>query len=292
MVKASFSGSQQERANAIAAVAREAGFEGDELATMVAIAMGESSGNPNAYNPDASTGDKSYGLWQINMLGDMGPERRKWFGISSNEDLLDPLVNARAAKKLYDARGNFNDWSVYKRGDHRKFIDTAATAAGIPASELKYEAAKGQSRAEEAPDRPQFQTNDYQTPPSALDNFIAALSPLMGANSRSTQAFNPVAQDRESVLSSLGMNALPFAVDQNIKTVNTSTKAGLQAASNGLADSPYNDAPSAYGYDVMLGMDEGKTSRPGPNSPPNQGFRTRRPSALFKDRPTVGGDIR
>ena len=34
---------------------------------MTAIALRESAGDPNAFNGDAATGDRSYGLWQINM---------------------------------------------------------------------------------------------------------------------------------------------------------------------------------------------------------------------------------
>ena len=53
-------------------IALTAGFTPEEAAIAAAISMAESSGNPGAYNPDASTCDKSYGLWQINMLGGMG----------------------------------------------------------------------------------------------------------------------------------------------------------------------------------------------------------------------------
>ena len=39
---------------------------------MTAIAMAESSGDSAALNNNPNTGDLSYGLWQINMIGDMG----------------------------------------------------------------------------------------------------------------------------------------------------------------------------------------------------------------------------
>ena len=62
--------------------ARQAGFSSKELRpVMAAIGLAESVGNPRAHNPNASTGDNSYGLMQINMLGAMGPERRAAFGI-------------------------------------------------------------------------------------------------------------------------------------------------------------------------------------------------------------------
>ena len=54
----------------------KAGFSPQELPTMIEIARRESGFNRLALNPDASTGDLSYGTFQINMIGDMGPERR------------------------------------------------------------------------------------------------------------------------------------------------------------------------------------------------------------------------
>tara|TARA_Y100000310_G_scaffold232883_1_gene235735 strand:+ start:153 stop:2027 length:1875 start_codon:yes stop_codon:yes gene_type:complete len=112
----------------IARAARAAGFPEDKIATMTAIAMAESSGDSAALNNNPNTGDLSYGLWQINMLGDMGPERRKLFGIESNEELLDPLTNARAAYKIYELQG-YGAWSVYKSGKYRDYMVTAKKAA-------------------------------------------------------------------------------------------------------------------------------------------------------------------
>ena len=112
----------------IARAARAAGFPEDKVATMTAIAMAESSGDSAALNNNPNTGDLSYGLWQINMLGDMGPERRKLFGIKSNEELLDPLTNAKAAYKIYELQG-YAAWSVYKSGKYRDYMVSAKKAA-------------------------------------------------------------------------------------------------------------------------------------------------------------------
>ena len=112
----------------IARAARAAGFPEDKVATMTAIAMAESSGDSAAINNNPNTGDLSYGLWQINMLGDMGPERRKLFGIKSNEELLDPLTNAKAAYKIYELQG-YAAWSVYKSGKYRDYMVSAKKAA-------------------------------------------------------------------------------------------------------------------------------------------------------------------
>lgn len=89
-----------------------AGFKGKALQTAFGIAKRESGGRPDAFNPDRSTGDQSYGLFQINMLGSMGPSRRNQFGLKRNEDLLDPLVNARAAYRMSNGGKDFGAWGI------------------------------------------------------------------------------------------------------------------------------------------------------------------------------------
>lgn len=108
-------------------VAMQAGFSSGAASVMAAIAMAESSGRPTAHNPNASTGDNSYGLWQINMIGNMGPERRRLFGIPSNEALFDPLTNAKAAFRIYQSQG-LRAWSVYSSGRYRQYLSAAMSA--------------------------------------------------------------------------------------------------------------------------------------------------------------------
>jgi cell wall-associated NlpC family hydrolase len=91
---------------------RQAGFKGEGLKTAWAIAQRESSGRPTAFNPDRSTGDQSYGLFQINMLGNLGPSRRKQFGISKNEALFNPLTNAKAAYQMSHGGTDFGAWGI------------------------------------------------------------------------------------------------------------------------------------------------------------------------------------
>jgi len=89
-----------------------AGFRGGALKTAFGIAKRESGGRPDAFNPDASTGDRSYGLFQINMLGSMGPARRKQFGLARDEDLLDPLTNAKSAFRMSNGGRDFGAWGI------------------------------------------------------------------------------------------------------------------------------------------------------------------------------------
>ena len=60
----------------------------------------ESSGNARAFNPRVSGKDWSYGIWQINMHGSLGPGRRKKYNIK-NKDLFNPEINAKVAWDLF-----------------------------------------------------------------------------------------------------------------------------------------------------------------------------------------------
>lgn len=99
-------------------LAKGAGFSSSEADIMTQIAAKESNWNTSAFNGNANTGDESYGLWQINMLGDLGPARRKALGLSKNADLFDPTTNARAARYIFKGQG-YRAWSVYKNGSYK-----------------------------------------------------------------------------------------------------------------------------------------------------------------------------
>jgi hypothetical protein len=104
-----------------------AGFRGENLIKMTAVAMAESSGNPNETNMQGQ--DRSYGLWQINMKDGMGPQRRQQFGLASNEALFDPATNARVAKGLFDERG-FQPWrNSYGNANYQRWIGQARAVA-------------------------------------------------------------------------------------------------------------------------------------------------------------------
>jgi hypothetical protein len=80
---------------------------------MAAVAMGESAGWSEAHNPNRKTGDDSYGLWQINMLGKLGPERMRKYGLQSVNDLANPVINARIALDLLRHGGGLRNWGAY-----------------------------------------------------------------------------------------------------------------------------------------------------------------------------------
>lgn len=88
------------------------GFRGDALKLAWGIVMRESRGGPTSHNPNASTGDNSYGLFQINMIGNLGADRRERFGLKTNEELFDPVTNARVAFHMSGGGQDFGAWGV------------------------------------------------------------------------------------------------------------------------------------------------------------------------------------
>ena len=87
------------------------GFKGQDLKEAWAIAKKESHGNPLSHNGNRKTGDNSYGLFQVNMLGSLGDDRRDKFNLASNAELFNPVVNAKIA---YHMSNGGKDWSAWK----------------------------------------------------------------------------------------------------------------------------------------------------------------------------------
>lgn len=110
----------------IATYARNAGFDGNDLVTAVAVALAESGGNSGAYNPETAAkggtpeGQGSVGLWQIYTK--KHPE-------FAGQDLHDPQTNANAAFSVYSAAGqSFTPWSTYTSGKYSAYMQTATEA--------------------------------------------------------------------------------------------------------------------------------------------------------------------
>ena len=86
------------------------GFEGKALETAWAIAKRESNGRPMAYNGNRNTGDSSYGIFQINMLGELGVDRKEKFNLKSNILLFDPVINAEITYHMSQGGENWTAW--------------------------------------------------------------------------------------------------------------------------------------------------------------------------------------
>lgn len=109
----------------IASLLQQQGIAKEKIPTMTAIALAESGGRAQAFNPTGL--DKSYGLFQVNMYGGLGPARMKQFGLKEEKELFDPETNVRAAKGILGSQG-LGAWSVYKSGKYKEFLPQAQAA--------------------------------------------------------------------------------------------------------------------------------------------------------------------
>lgn len=93
------------------------GFKGKSLRTAWAVAMKESRGHPTSHNNTISTGDNSYGLFQVNMIGSLGKDRlaifNEKFGMLKPTELFDPVTNVQVV--YYMTQGG-TDWSSWGLG--------------------------------------------------------------------------------------------------------------------------------------------------------------------------------
>jgi len=170
---------------------QKAGFKGDALKTAWAIAKRESSGRPDAYNPNRSTGDDSYGLFQINMLGSLGPSRRKSYGLKSNEDLLNPETNARVAYAMSKGGKDFGAWGIgpnaYRKMPALNFSGfpggSAPAASALPALSPGRSAAAAPSRS---------MASFFQSDDDDSDNPFASLFKTQVNRNQQTPQARPV----------------------------------------------------------------------------------------------------
>ena len=102
------------------------GFNKDDAKIMSAVGMAESAGDGNidtmksGLDPNKKK-EFSIGLFQINMLPKFEGERFPLFGITSTDELYDPITNVIAAKRLFDKYG-FEAWGAYKNNRYKDFL--------------------------------------------------------------------------------------------------------------------------------------------------------------------------
>lgn len=121
----------------IANVVQQAGFSSTrrhrnirEDVTAIAVVLAESGGDPTAHNDTPP--DDSYGLFQINMYGDLRDERAQRYNLDSLANLYEPRKNAEVAYDIFQRAGSFRPWSVYTSGSYLRFIPRAQAAADNP----------------------------------------------------------------------------------------------------------------------------------------------------------------
>lgn len=106
-------------------LAKGAGFNQSDAVTMAAVAMAESSGNSLSHRTDTDV----HGLWQIRFP--VHQDKLKKLGITSRDQLYDPVANAAAAKAIYDSQG-ITAWSAYTNNNYQKYILSAQRASSAP----------------------------------------------------------------------------------------------------------------------------------------------------------------
>ena len=98
------------------------GFEGKALKTAWAIVKAESNARPMAYNGNRKTGDSSYGIFQINMLGNLGVDRKEKFELKSNITLFDPVINAEITYYMTKGGTDWSSWSSLNGARYQEFL--------------------------------------------------------------------------------------------------------------------------------------------------------------------------
>jgi hypothetical protein len=89
---------------------RAVGFKGEGLKVAWAVAKKESNGRPLAFNGNTKTGDSSFGMFQINMIDMLGPDRREKYGLNFTAELMNPVINAQIAYHMSAGGKNWTAW--------------------------------------------------------------------------------------------------------------------------------------------------------------------------------------
>jgi len=115
---ASLAGSKEGMSNKdLRTILSAAGFKDKNIEDAIAIIRQESGGIPGRHSDPSLKKDDSYGLFQINMLGQLGVDRHKQYleqygkyGYKKREDLYNPYINALIAA---DLSGKGNTWDKH-----------------------------------------------------------------------------------------------------------------------------------------------------------------------------------
>lgn len=112
---------------------RNAGFSGDNLVIIVAIAMAESSLDTHAINHANANGTSDYGILQINSVhfGTRFTARDGQSYTVSETAAFDPQIAFYYGYALSGGT-NFKPWSTYKNGAYLKYIDQVRQALNSP----------------------------------------------------------------------------------------------------------------------------------------------------------------
>jgi hypothetical protein len=99
------------------------GFKGKTLRSACAIAMAETNARPLAFNGNPETGDSSYGIFQINMIGNLGPDRRERFELDSNFELFNPVKNAQITHHMTKGGKDWSSWTTLNGSRYQEWYN-------------------------------------------------------------------------------------------------------------------------------------------------------------------------
>lgn len=167
------------------------GFKGEKLREAWAIVMRESGGRAEAHNDNRATGDDSYGLFQINMLGSLEAERSSKFkqyipGYDSKEDLFDPYINARAAAYMSQRGQNWASWRSPQYGKAAYWytqFPQEARKAGLPGYSAGTEYVSGDQVAN-------LHAGELVMPAAQATTFRQVLAEVLSGGGRNQQPVN------------------------------------------------------------------------------------------------------
>jgi hypothetical protein len=113
----------------------KAGIPNKDIPIMVAIALAESMGNPEAIGDENLVNDKwdeSIGLFQIRSLKNPNdPKFNKADKLRIKDKLFDPVYNAKAAYEISKKGKTWKDWTTFNEGTYKKFMSAGPSRSDI-----------------------------------------------------------------------------------------------------------------------------------------------------------------
>lgn len=217
----------------------QAGGDPSQAATMAAVAMAESGGNPDALNATDNGGKQSsYGLWQVSTGTHTAP----------SPNWADPLTNAQLAVQKMQTQG-ITAWGTYDSGIYQQFLQSGVA----PAEDTSMPNAQGGPSPANEPST--SSSLNVQTPqdfasavlsymgidPTQSDiDFIVAWSAREGGNWGNTASYNPL----NTTLQMPGSTVMSGGNSAGVQAY-TSWAQGIQATAQTLQNGDYGQIVAA-----------------------------------------------
>lgn len=76
-----------------------------------------------AFNGNNKTKDYSLGIFQINLYGRLKKARLEQYDLTNEEDLYNPLTNAKIAYAISSEGRNWYPWGAFTNGSFLKYYE-------------------------------------------------------------------------------------------------------------------------------------------------------------------------